>query len=285
MEKLSSSKSKGSKDRMYKTIAVDMDGTLLRDDKTISNLVKEKIKKAGEAGVKVVLTTGRPIQGIQKYLEELELTKEGNYVVAVNGALVSRANDFSVISSGAVLTGKDVKYIYGKVKHLNTYFHSYGSKEDFVNVRSKFSDAEEIRVGLKVKVIDFLTDIRDDDILLKAILEEEPEILDEITSKIPGELFEQYNVIRSAPFMIEIIDKNCNKAVGLEKLAHHLGIKKEEIMAIGDAENDIEMLTYAGLGVVMGNAGDEIKKLAGFIAKSNEEDGVAEVIDKFVLNI
>jgi Cof subfamily protein (haloacid dehalogenase superfamily) len=268
---------------MYKIIAVDMDGTLLKDDKTISNNVKEKIKKAGELGVKVVLTTGRPIQGIQKYLKELNLTKEGDYVIAVNGALVSRADNFQVIKSSAVLTGKDVKYIYSKVKHLNTYFHSYGSKEDFVNKRSKFSDEEEIRVGLKVREIDFAAAIKDEDILLKAILEEEPYILDEITPQIPKELFEEYTILRTAPHMLEIINKNLHKAVGLEQLAKHLGIKKEEIIAIGDAENDIEMIKYAGLGVAMGNAKDEIKKLAGFIAKSNEEDGVAEVIDRFIL--
>jgi Cof subfamily protein (haloacid dehalogenase superfamily) len=270
---------------MYKLIAVDMDGTLLRDDKTISSVTKEKIKKAGELGVKVVLTTGRPIQGIQRYLEELGLTKEGEYVIAVNGALVSKAKDCSVISSSAVLTGKDVKYIYSKVKHLNTYFHSYGSKEDLVNARSKFSDAEEIRVGLKVRVVDFLKDIGDEDVLLKAILEEEPAVLDEVVPKIPSELFEEYSIIRSAPFMLEIINKNCHKAVGLAKLAEHLGIKTEEIIAVGDEENDKEMIAFAGLGVAMGNARDEIKKLAVFIAKSNEDDGVAEVIEKFILSM
>lgn len=268
---------------MYKIVALDMDGTLLRDDKTISTVTKEKIKMAGELGVKVVLTTGRPIQGIERYLKELELTKEGDYVIAVNGALVSRAHDYSIISRSAVLTGKDVKYIYSKVKHLNTYFHSYGSNEDFVNKKSKFSDAEEIRVGLKIKQIDFSTDLKDDDVLLKAILEEEPEIIDEIISKIPEKLYEEYSVIRSAPFMLEIINKNCNKAAGLEKLAQHLGINREEIIAIGDEQNDIEMLKYSGLGVAMGNAREEIKKLAGFVTKSNEEDGVAEVIDKFIL--
>lgn len=268
---------------MYKLIAIDMDGTLLRQDKTISDLTKNNLKKAAELGVKVVLATGRPIQGIKRYLEELELTNENDYVIAINGALVSRASDYSVISASAVLTGKDVKYIYNKVRDLETYFHVFTSKDDLVNQKSKFSDDEEKRLGLTIKVVDFLKDIEDEDEIHKVVLEEQKDILDKITSKIPSELFEKYNMIRSVDFMLEFMKKGCNKAIGLEKLAQYLGIKREEIIALGDADNDREMIEYAGLGVAMGNAKDEIKKLANYVTKSNEEDGVANVIDKFIL--
>jgi len=270
---------------MYKLLAIDMDGTLLKDDKTISKRCKDSLKKADELGVKVVLTTGRPIQGIKGYLEELELTKEGDYVIAINGALISSASDYSVISSSATLTGKDVKYIYNKIRDLNTYVHVFTSKDDLVNERSKFSDDEEKRIGLKVKVVDFLKDVKDGDEILKVVLEEEKHILDEITDKVPRELFEEYNVIRSVDFMLEFMKKGCNKATGLDILAQHLGINKDEIIAVGDAENDIEMIEYAGLGIAMGNAKNEIKALANFVTKSNEEDGLAYIIDKFILNI
>jgi len=132
--------------------------------------------------------------------------------------------------------------------------------------------------------VDFLDEVQDEDEILKLVLEEEKEILDKITPQIPKELFEKYTVIRSLDFMIEFMNKNCNKATGLEKLAQRLGISREEIMAIGDADNDKEMLEYAGLGVAMGNAKDEIKQLADYVTKSNEDDGVAYVIDKFILN-
>jgi Cof subfamily protein (haloacid dehalogenase superfamily) len=270
---------------VYKLIALDMDGTLLKDDKTISNRCKESLRKADELGIKIVLTTGRPIQGIKKYLEELRLIKEDDYIIAGNGALVSRASDYSIISKSAILTGKDAKYIYRKIKDFNTYIHAFTSKDDLVNKRSKFSDDEEKRIGLKVKVIDFLNDVKDEDEILKLVLEGEKHVLDEITHKVPGELFEKFTVIRSVDFMLEFMKKGCNKATGLEKLAQHLGISKEEIMAAGDADNDKEMIEYAGLGVAMRNAKDEIKELADFTTKSNEDDGVAYIIDKFILNI
>jgi len=270
---------------MYKLIAIDMDGTLLKDDKTITSLNKSVLKKARELGVKVVLTSGRPIQGIKKYLDELELTGEDDYVIGVNGAVICKASDYSVINSDGTLKGKDVKYIYNRVKDLGAYIHAFTDKEDLVNIKSRFSDEEEIRIDLKVRVVDFPNEVQDDDEILKVVLEEDKEILDKITPQIPKDLFEKYTVIRSLDFMVEFMNKDCNKATGLEKLAQYLKIDKSEIIAIGDADNDIEMLEYAGLGVAMGNAKDEIKKIANYVTKSNEDDGVAYVIDKFILNL
>lgn len=269
---------------MYKLIALDMDGTLLREDNTISSKTKTALKAANSLGIKIVLTSGRPIQGIINYLNELELTGEDDYVIGLNGALIYNSSDYSIISSNKTLKGKDLKYIYNKVKELNAYFHAFTRTEDLVNMKSKFSENEEKRINLEVKAVDFLSEIKDNDEVLKVVLEEEKDVLDKITFQIPKELFEEYSIIRSVDFMIEFMKKGCNKATGIEKLAQHLGIKKEEIIAIGDANNDKEMIEFAGLGVAMGNADDEIKKMANFITKSNEKDGVAYVIDKFILN-
>lgn len=269
---------------MYKLIAIDMDGTLLKDDRTITTLNKKTLRKAIDLGVKVVLTSGRPISGLKKYLDELELIGEEEYVIGINGAMICKTSDYSVINSDGTLTGKDVKYIYNKVKDLETYVHAFTNKEDLVNMESKFSDEDEKRLDLKVRKVDFFNEVQDEDEILKVVLEGEKLVLDKITPQIPKELFEKYNVIRSLDFMIEFMNKDCNKATGLKKLAQYLKINKDEIIAIGDADNDIEMIEYAGLGVAMGNAKDEIKKLANFVTKSNEEDGVAYVIDKFIIN-
>ncbi|MDF2881097.1 MAG: sugar-phosphatase [Clostridiaceae bacterium] len=269
---------------MYKLIAMDMDGTLLRDDKTISNKTKITIKKALELGIKIVLTSGRPIQGIKNYLDELQLTGKDDYVIGLNGAVICRTSDYSVVSSNAVLTGKDLKYIYSKVKNLNAYFHAFTEKEDLVKEKSKFSDDDEKRLNLKVRTVDLPNGVNDEDEILKVVLEQEKEVIDEIMSQIPKELFQEYSIFRSIDFMIEFMNKNCNKAAGVEKLAQYLGIRKEEIITIGDAVNDIEMIQYAGLGVAMGNAKDEIKSIADFITKNNEDDGVSYVIEKFIIN-
>ena len=167
------------------------------------------------------------------------------------------------------------------MKNLKTYFHAFTNQGNLINIENKFSIDEEKRLNLKVRVVDFLKEVKDDDEILKVVLEQEKEVLDKITPQIPYELFDQYKVIRSVDFMLEFMKRGCSKATGLEKLAKYLNISKEEIIAIGDADNDIEMIQYAGVGVAMKNAKDEIKNLADFVTKSNEEDGVAYVINKF----
>jgi HAD superfamily hydrolase (TIGR01484 family) len=147
---------------MYKLIAIDMDGTLLKEDKTVSNKTKEALKAASNLGVKIVLTSGRPIQGIKHYLNELQLTGEDDYVIGLNGALICKSSDYSIISSNETLKGKDLKYIYNKVKDLKTYFHAFTKDEDLVNIESKFSKDEEKRINIKVRVVDFLTETKDD---------------------------------------------------------------------------------------------------------------------------
>jgi Cof subfamily protein (haloacid dehalogenase superfamily) len=267
---------------MYKLIAIDMDGTLLKDDKTITLKNKEALAKANSLGIKIVLTSGRPIQGIKNYLEELNLRGKDDYVISLNGALICRCEDYSVLSSNETLKGRDLKYIFNKVKDLNTYVHAFKEREDLVNIESKFSKNEEKRINLKVRVVDFMKEVQDDDEILKVVLEEEKEVLDRVQAQLPKELFDQFTVIRSLDFMLEFMKKGCNKATGIEKLAQHLGIDSSEVIAIGDAVNDKEMIGYAGLGVAMGNAEEDIKNLADFVTKSNEEDGVAYVIEKFI---
>lgn len=268
---------------LYKLMAIDMDGTLLKDDKTISDKTKEALKKAADSGVKIVLTTGRPIQGIINYLNELELTGKDDYVIGLNGALICKTSDYSVLSSNETLKGSDLKYIYNKVKDLKVHVHAYTRNEDLVDAESKYSRGDEKRIHLKARVVDIPSEVKDDDEILKVLLEEEKDVLDRITPLISEELLEKYSMFRSLDFIIEFMKKGCTKANGIEKLAKHLGIKKDEIIAAGDAANDKEMIEYAGLGVAMGNSMDEIKQVSDFITKSNEEDGIAYVIDKFIL--
>ena len=112
---------------------------------------------------------------------------------------------------------------------------------------------------------------------------DEPEILGPAMEKLPKEVYEKYTVVRSTPFFLEFLNKEVNKGVGVELLAKHLGIKREEVMTFGDAGNDLHMIEYAGLGVAMANAFDEVKEAANYITDTNENDGVAKAIEKFIL--
>ena len=126
--------------------------------------------------------------------------------------------------------------------------------------------------------------ISNDEVIVKIMMIDEPEILGPAMEKLPKEVFEKYTVVRSTPYFLEFLNKEVNKGVGVEMLAKHLGVKQEEIITFGDAGNDLHMIEYAGLGVAMANAFDEVKEAANYITDSNEYDGVAKAIEKFILN-
>jgi len=115
------------------------------------------------------------------------------------------------------------------------------------------------------------------------MLVDEPEILSPGVEQIPTDYYDRFTVVRSAPFFLEILNKNSNKGNGVAMLADYLGIASTEVICVGDAGNDIHMLEYAGLSVAMGNAFDDIKAIADYVTHSNEDDGVAHVIEKFIL--
>ncbi|WP_066870642.1 Cof-type HAD-IIB family hydrolase [Clostridium mediterraneense] len=268
---------------MYKLIAIDMDGTLLNKEGKISKKNRQAINKATENGVKVVITTGRSFSGIERFLDELGLNKQGEYALVCNGGAAYNCYTREVITSVG-LKGKDLHIINEINKGLNLKIQAYTLDLCFANEENKFTKFEREHIGSKIEIIDFCKDIKEDDDIMKVLLLEEPEILDEKIKMLPEEIKERYALVKSLPMTLEIMNKECNKGFGLEKLIKELGVKREEVVSIGDEQNDFEMIKFAGLGVAMGNASEKIKEIADYITKTNEEDGVAHVIEKFVLN-
>lgn len=267
---------------MYKLVALDMDGTLLREDKTISDRTKKAISDAREMGTTVVLATGRPIEGVRKVLKELDMLTDKDYVLSYNGALVQKTSDKQVISKVA-LSGRDAFELYELSKELGVNIHIFSETLGLVTPKmSKYTEVEAEINDIEVKIIDMNT-IKEDDVIIKVMMIDEPEILGPAFDKLPKEIFEKYTVVRSTPYFLEFLNKEANKGVGVELLAKHLGINQDEIITMGDAGNDKHMIEYAGLGVAMGNAFDEIKEIANYITDTNENDGVAKTIEKFIL--
>lgn len=266
---------------MYKLIAIDMDGTLLKDDKTISQETFKAIELAADKGIKVVLATGRPLEGIKPYLKELNLMKDKDYALVFNGALVQNTSTGETIVKNT-LKGSDYKYLYEISKKLKVNIHAF-SKEGCITPKlSKYTEVEgDInKIPITIKAV---KDVHDNDYIMKVMMIDEPEILDKAINALPKELYEKYTVVKSTPYFLEFLNKNSNKGEGVKVLANTLNIKQEEVMCIGDAGNDLHMLEYAGLGVAMGNAYEEAKEVADFVTKTNEEDGVAYAITKFAL--
>lgn len=266
---------------MYELIALDMDGTLLNGDKVISPENRTKILEAKEKGKNVVIATGRPLLGVKKFLKELDMVSEKDYVIAFNGALVQSAGDGRIISK-TTLSLKDYKDLYKLSQELGVHIHALTEETVMTPVNNKYTGVEaDIN---NIPIIEIPVDqVSEEETIVKVMMIDEPELLDKIIPMIPEEVKEKYSIVRSAPFFLEFLDKSVNKGVGVDAVAKELGLQSQNVICVGDAGNDIDMLKYAGLGVAMENAFDEVKEVASYITKSNNDHGVAHVIDKFML--
>lgn len=268
----------------YKLIALDIDGTLLNSSHEITDKVKDSIQKAKEMGVKVVLCTGRPLKGVQKFLKELNLLDEGDFVATFNGALVQ--DTFTQVPiSHITLNYDNLCELYDLSLEVGSRSHFYDTKVvyTFNKEISDYTILECQLTGCHLNSIS-LDEVDKDISMSKFMMIDHPEVLDECITKIPKEFYDKYTIVRSTPSFLEFLSPTANKGSGISLLAEKLGIKREEVICVGDAGNDKHMIEYAGLGVAMGNASEEIKSISDYVTYSNNEDGVAHVIDKFILN-
>lgn len=268
---------------MYKIIALDMDGTLLNDKKVITDRTKDALIKAREKGVKVVLASGRPVDGLKKYLEELNLISDEEYVLSFNGSLVQKVKSEEVLYEIG-LNGNDLHYLYDVSNNLGVNIHAFSPTRGLITPKvSKYTELEARLNNIDINICDF-NEVTEDEHIVKVMFIDEEELIDKAVEKLPAEMYEKFKVVRSTPFFLEQINKESGKATGLAALAKYLNVSKDEIIAVGDAENDLDMIEYAGLGVAMGNASESVKKIANYITADNNNDGIAEVIEKFILN-
>lgn len=272
---------------MIKLIAIDMDGTLLNEKKHIDKAQKEAIHEAVEAGIKIVLCTGRPLYGILPFYEELglsELDSEG-YVILNNGCSIHKTKDWKLIDQ-VNFTSDDIDYLY---KFSEGYDINFTLVNDYYyfNIDRKPTDELITDAGF---VFSDITNISLKEAkngkhkIIKIMFLGNPNIMADFQKENENILKDKYSGVLSQPYVYEILPKGNNKGTGLKKLAKKLGIKQEEIMAIGDGNNDIEMFEYANYSVAMENGTELAKKAAKYETDSNENDGVAKAIRKYALN-
>ena len=268
---------------MIKLCTIDLDGTLFDKEKNISKENIYSIKKAKENGCKIVICTGRPINGVLHVLEQLELNTNDDYVICYNGSKIFNAGTKEVIYTKTI-NGKTVKDVYQESIRLGLHFHAFRENEEFVAVeKNPYSDVE-VRINkLEYKYIDFNT-IDDNELFLKCMIVDDKDKITAAMNKLNPKFYELYSVVRSSHIFLEFLNKETNKGHALIALAKYLNIDITETMAIGDAGNDLDMIKFAHIGVAMENAYENVKKAANFITASNEESGVAVAINKFVNN-
>lgn len=268
---------------MIKLVAIDLDGTLLTGDKGISERNKIALAKAKAAGVKIVICTGRPLKAISTFLQELNLEEAGDYSITFNGGLVQK-NDTGEIMEKKVMTTQDVHDLYelGQMLDLPIDTISDGDVYQLPSAPKRESLYSVLNNLLKFypATIDEITDER---LYNKVVVAYDANYLDQQIAKIPQSFYERYEIIKTRDTLLEFMPKGVTKAYGISLLAKDLGIEQAEVMAIGDEENDLPMIEYAGVGVAMGNAVPMVKEAADVVVKSNEEDGVAEAVERFIL--
>lgn len=265
----------------YKMIVLDLDDTLLRDDHTISPKTKEALMKAQEMGTKVVLASGRPTYAMHAIAEELQLAQYGSFILSFNGAKIINCKTSEEYFS-STLPVATLHHLYELSRRENVWIHTYVGDDIITEEMNEFTNIEGDITGMKIIQVDsFIEAVKQP--AVKALMVEDPTKLVEVEKKLKEELDGKLTVLRSKPFFLEFTELGVTKGTSLNQLIDRLGITREEVIAIGDSYNDLSMIEFAGLGVAMGNAPDDIKEIADYVTDTNMNDGVANVVEEFIL--
>ena len=275
-------------EKEIKMIGLDLDGTLLDSRKELSPYTREVLAEAIEKGVTVLVATGRPLYGVPGELLDFPGMR---YVLTANGARIIDHGDHDRILWEQVLPDKEAADILRTLQEYDTISEvfcggqGYIRREDYERIDQYVPAApmaEYIRRTRCVveDVARALEEHKNDGVDKVQAIFRNPEEQEEARRRV--EAMGRYAVSGAMGNNLEINAPDVNKGNGLVKLGQLLGIRQEEIMACGDGSNDIAMIRMAGLGVAMGNATEAVKEAADYVTETNDEDGAAKAIAKFV---
>lgn len=273
----------------YKIIALDLDGTLTRSDKKISPHTREVLIEAQEKGTKVVLASGRPTNGMSFLADELKMDRFGGTVLAFNGGEIIDWQNKEVINQ-VVLPDEAIPELYSFAKEKGFAIMTYCGKEILTEAAgNRYIEQSAFRNRMQIRVVDkFVDATREWGRLPKCLIVGNPDLLavfeKEMHEWAKGkECMDSIDFFRSEPYYLEVVPKGIDKGLCLQMVLDHYGLQREELIACGDAYNDLSMIRFAGLGVAMGNGQECVKEAADYITDSNEADGVARVVEKLLL--
>lgn len=270
---------------MYKFIAIDLDGTLVTDEKSLTDRTILDIKQALKKNIKITISSARAFYRLEKYIDELDLKKENQYTICFNGAMIVENITGKVLYSKN-LNNQEVNELIILGKQLNIPIMLYSKNAHCVEEIPEVIQKNKKSKGLNSKIEKFnkINFNKKENYIYKIVFMDKPEKIIEIRKKLPKEIVEKYEVTSSIPEYIEFVKKGIKKSEAIKFIMNKCNIKREEVIAIGDGENDIEMIKFAGLGVAMANANNYVKENADSITDSNNDDGVGKLIEKIILN-
>lgn len=264
-----------------KVLVLDIDGTLTNSQKEITEKTKKAIINIQEMGHIVMLASGRPTSGMIRYGNELKLEKYGGYLLSFNGGKIINCKTGEVIYQ-KTLPNYIIPGLFRFAKEHDCGICTYLGDNIIVGTRrDQYLELESKINGMPLKEVENFDKYVDFDVN-KCLLTADPSIALEYEKILQEKYGDILSIYRSEPFFIEVMPKNVDKATSLDYMLATVGITKDDAICCGDGFNDMTMIQYAGVGVAMANAQESVKQAADFITKSNEEDGIVTVIEKFI---
>ena len=261
-------------------LALDMDDTLLRSDLSISYRTRNAIKRTESSGVILVLASGRIPAAMDNFSRLLGLNKRLGYLVSNNGALIQESHTGKIIHE-MLIDSRTALVICDMAEAEGFPVQIYEDDIMYVSRQNEFSLYDQKTTGIRQVVVENFRAMVDEG-CYKLIIPGDPMLLQPLETLFRNILGDEITLFTSRPYFLEILPQETNKGAALAKIAEINGIAADEVMAIGDSMNDEAMIRWAGMGVAMVNGDERIKNIADLVTdKTNDDDGVAEVIDKY----
>ena len=292
---------------MYKLVAIDLDGTMLNQYGIITEKTKKAISKAQEKGVEVMIASGRAITSVKRFSKEINSNK---YFISGNGAITYDIKNNKILYENILSKTKALKII--KICEENSIYYNVYTENGIIAKNLSYNtlyyykdnltkpDENRTHINIVENVYDYFEQ-REEKILKIMICDEHKTVFNSIVRKLKElseiEVLEVSHMSRKIIkqgtdeialeyFYTEVSAKDVDKWNALEEIIGLMNISKEEVVTIGDNANDLKMITNAGLGVAMGESAPYVKQSADIIAPTNDEDGVALILNKiFDLNL
>ncbi len=267
----------------YEIIVLDLDGTLTNRDKVITPKTKKALMEIQERGKKIVLASGRPTDGVMPLARELKLEKYGSYILSFNGGMITNCRTGEAVFSRLLPVEANAKII-GLAEEERVTILTYDGHTLITNdAESPYSKLENKINSMEVRQIDDLKSYVTYPVP-KFLMMDDGDYLAMVEPRVKAAMGKNFSIYRSEPFFLEILPRGIDKAQSLARLLEILGLDKERMIACGDGYNDLTMIKFAGLGVAMENAVLPVRKAADYITMSNNDDGIAHVVEKIMLH-
>lgn len=269
----------------YKLLVLDIDGTSTNSAKEVTPRTREAIIRLQEQGIPVVIASGRPTPGVIPIADAMELDRFGSYILSYNGAKITNYKTKECVYSKTVPSALPGR-VYQDACYYNLGIYVLPPDESMILSGRRIDEyiefeSQACNIPIRTCNGDFPKQVRYS--VNKCMLTGYPDDLERIEPIIAEKYRLEANVFRSEGYFLELLPRNVDKAYGLSRLLGILGLRREEMVCCGDGYNDRSMIQFAGLGVAMANARECVKDVADYITLSNDEDGVAHVIEKFFL--